>query len=192
MADGSVTTWVGRLKAGDAAAASPLWDAYFGRLVLLARDRLRGAGRPVADEEDAALSAFNSFCAAAAGGRFPQLADRTTLWPLLAALTRHKCVDIARREARQKRGGGRKREDALDDLLAREPSPELAAQITDELNHRLARLDACGDPDLRVIALARLDGEGPAEIAHRVGCARRTVERKLTLIARLWDDAEAA
>jgi DNA-directed RNA polymerase specialized sigma24 family protein len=186
MVDGSVTRWIGQLKAGDRAAASPLWDAYFGRLVHFARDRLRGASRQVADEEDAALSAFNSFCAAAAGGRFPHLADRRTLWPLLSALTRYKCVDLIRRETRWKRGGGREREDVLDCIPAREPSPDQAAQITDELNHQLRRLDACADPNLRAIALASLTGMGPAEIAGRMGCARRTVERKLALIARLW------
>lgn len=192
MVDGSVTGWIGRLKSGDTAAASPLWDRYFGRLVELARDRLRGARRRVADEEDAALSAFDSFCAAAARGRFPQLADRRTLWPLLAALTRHKCVDQVRRETRRKRGGGRDHADDLDDVLARDSSPDTAAQFADELDRLLRRLDAAGDPDLRTVALARLSGEGPAEIAAALGCARRTVERKLALIARLWDEGETA
>ena len=91
MVHGSITGWIDRLKAGDRAAASPLWDTYFRRLVQFARERLRGASRRVADEEDAALSAFDSFCSAAACGRFPQLADRRSLWPLLAAITRHKC-----------------------------------------------------------------------------------------------------
>lgn len=186
MVDGSVTGWIGRLKAGDPAAAGPLWNAYFSRLIRLARDRLRGVGRQVADEEDAVLSAFNSFCAAAAGGRFPRLADRRTLWPLLVTLTRNKCVNLVRRETRRKRGGDRTREDAAD-VASREPPPELVVQFADEMSHRLARLDASGDPDLRAIALARLHGESPAEIAERMGCARRTVERKLALIARLWE-----
>lgn len=187
MGQGSVTGWIGRLKAGDPAAAGPLWDAYFGRLVALARDRLRGAPRRAADEEDAALSAFDSFCTAAAGGRFPHLGNRSTLWPLLAALTRNKCVDLIRREHRQKRGGDREQIDGLDELLAHDPPPELAAQLADELARLLARLDAAGDSDLKVIALGRLNGEGAGEIADRLGCSRRSVERKLTYVARLWE-----
>src|SRR4051794_3833514 len=54
-ADGSITAWVDRLKAGDSAAAGPLWQAYFRRLVELARQRLRGLSG-AADEEDVALS----------------------------------------------------------------------------------------------------------------------------------------
>ena len=191
MVDGSVTGWIGRLKAGDSNAASHLWNTYFGRLVQIARDRLRSASRRVADEEDAALSAFKSFCAAAVNGRFPHLADRNTLWPLLAALTRHKCIDIVRKEARSKRGGGWERIESLDDILTREPSPAMAAELTDEWNHMLNRLDASGDPDLRTIVLARLNEARPAEIAKQLGCTRRTVERKLALIARLWDNGEA-
>jgi DNA-directed RNA polymerase specialized sigma24 family protein len=192
MVLGSITGWIDRLKAGDRAAASPLWDTYFRRLVQFARERLRGASRRVADEEDAALSAFDSFCSAAARGRFPQLADRRSLWPLLAAITRHKCVDLRRRESRHKRGGYRGREGALDDLLARGPSPESTAQFADEVSWLLTRLAATGDPDLRTIALARLNGEAPADIAARLGCARRSVERKLAMIVRLcvsWETA---
>lgn len=191
MVDGSVTGWIGRLKAGDSDAASQLWNTYFGRLVRIARLRLRGASRRVADDEDAALSAFKSFCAAAVDGRFPHLADRNTLWPLLAALTRHKCIDIVRKEARRKRGGGWGRIESLDDVLTDEPSPATAAELTDEWNHLLDRLDASGDPDLRAIALARLNDARPAEIAKQLGCTRRTVERKLALIARLWDNGGA-
>jgi hypothetical protein len=60
--EGSVTQWLGQLQAGDPAAVQPLWERYFQRLVGLARLKLRGAPRRAADEEDVALSAFDSFC----------------------------------------------------------------------------------------------------------------------------------
>lgn len=62
MPDNSVTHWLGKLKAGDPAGAEPIWNRYFPRLVELARARLRGFPRRGADEEDIALSAFDSFC----------------------------------------------------------------------------------------------------------------------------------
>src|SRR5262249_22795994 len=68
-AGGSVTRWIDELKAGEDAAVQPLWERYFARLVRLARAKLRVARRGASeDEEDAALSAFNSFCAGVARG----------------------------------------------------------------------------------------------------------------------------
>ena len=39
----SVTNWISLIKAGEQAAAQPLWERSFPRLVALARARLRGA-----------------------------------------------------------------------------------------------------------------------------------------------------
>src|SRR5262249_15198784 len=66
------------------AAAQKLWEGYFQKMVGLARQKLQGLPRRAADEEDVALSAFNSFCLGAGAGRFPQLSDRDSLWPLAA------------------------------------------------------------------------------------------------------------
>jgi len=105
-APGSVTAWIEQLKAGDAAAAATLWQGYFRRLVGLARQRLGAAPRGVADEEDVALSAFDSFCRAAAQGRLPHLDDRDDLWQVLMMLTARKAINLIERECSQKRGGG--------------------------------------------------------------------------------------
>ena len=72
--EGSVTRWIAQLKDGDRAAAQPLWEAYFHRLVALARKRLRGTPRRAADEEDVALCAFDNgfYNAAPEHGQFPQ------------------------------------------------------------------------------------------------------------------------
>ncbi len=74
--EGSVTRWLGGLKAGSEAAAQQLWERYCARMVGLARENLRAGrrGDMGSDEEDAALSAFDSFCTGAARGNFP-------LWP---------------------------------------------------------------------------------------------------------------
>src|SRR5689334_21866094 len=106
---GSVTRWLGELKPGDAAAAQPVWERYFAGLVRLARARLRATARPAgeADEEDAALSAFDSFCAGIARDRYPHLADRNDLWRLLVVITARKAGAQVRRRRRRKRGGDR-------------------------------------------------------------------------------------
>src|SRR5262249_33514107 len=94
--DGSVTFWIGQLKAGDPKAVQPLWERYFDRLVRLARKRLRGVRGSAADEEDVALSAFNNFCQAAVQGRFPDMLDRDDLWRLLVVITDRKAVSLVR------------------------------------------------------------------------------------------------
>jgi hypothetical protein len=76
---GSVTCWITQLKAGQRQAVQPLWQRYFGQLVIRAWQKLRGLPRRAADEEDVALSAFDNFCRAAEEGRFPDLADRDDL-----------------------------------------------------------------------------------------------------------------
>lgn len=190
-ADGSITRWIEDLRKGDDAAAEKLWATYFARMAAVAGKRLATAGRP-ADGEDAALSAFKSFCLGARAGRFPQLSDRDNLWPLLLALTSHKCVDQVRHATRLKRGGPTGPAAAeLDLLTAREPSPELLAEVSERLAGLLDRLDHTGDASLRKVAVWKLEGDSSDEIAERLGCARRTVERKLRVIEQVWDRGDA-
>ena len=188
-ADGSITRWIADLRRDDE-AAERLWAAYFGRMVAAAGRRLTAAGR-AADDEDAALSAFKSFCLGARAGRFPQLRDRDNLWPLLLALTSYKCVDQIRRATRLKRGGAAGPAAAdLDLITSRDPTPELLAEVNERLTALLDRLDRTGDPALRRVAVWRLEGESADEIADRLGCSRRTVERKVGVIERVWDRAD--
>jgi DNA-directed RNA polymerase specialized sigma24 family protein len=191
--DRSVTFWIGQLKAGDALAAQKLWEGYYGRLVGLARAKLRGAPRRAADEEDVALSAFDSFCRGAERNRFPRLADRGDLWQLLIMITARKAIDLRQHEARKKRGGGAAPvgdEELLDQVVGREPTPEFAAQVAEECQRLLDGLD---DPELRQIALWKMEGDTNEDIAARLGVVLRTVERKLHLIrALVWSRKDEA
>src|SRR5258708_30854896 len=104
---GSVTHWVGALQAGDMDdAARQLWGRYFEQLAHLARLRLRSAPRGPADEEDVALSVFDSFCEGIAAGAFPKLGGRDDLWWLLVTITARKAANQFRREHQLQRGGG--------------------------------------------------------------------------------------
>ena len=48
--EGSITGWIAGMRAGDLAAAQPLWERYFARMVDLARQGSahRGTGTPPA------------------------------------------------------------------------------------------------------------------------------------------------
>jgi DNA-directed RNA polymerase specialized sigma24 family protein len=195
---GTVTRWIIALKAGDPAAAQPLWERYFTQLVRLARAKLRSRYRPGADadEEDAALSAFDSFCAGIAQGRFPKLADRDDLWRLLVVITARKAWAQVQRRRRLKRGGrrvfGATERDAaefgdgskdLEQIVGSEPTPEFAAMVAEQYHYLL---DALGDESLAQVALWRMEGYTNDEIAGRLGCAKRTVARRLDLIRKIW------
>jgi DNA-directed RNA polymerase specialized sigma24 family protein len=188
----SITRWLQLLKAGDRDAAQPLWEAYFVRLVGLARSQLQGLCRKsVADEEDVALSAFDSFCRNAQSGVFPRLDDRDDLWQVLLVLTVRKARSLARREKRLKRGAGRVvsladlEDDDLDAVLATEPTPEVALQLAEGCQQLLECLN---DDSLRRVALCKLDGCTNREIAEQLGCVEKTIERKLRSIRKLWSE----
>lgn len=193
--DTTVTQWIQQLKAGRSSAVQKIWEGYFEKMVRLARHRMAEAPRAAADEEDVALSAFDSFCRGAQAGRFPQLVDRDALWPLLVAITSHKLLDMRRREGRQKRGGDWKRLESagdsssvnvLDQLVSQDPTPQFACQIAEEFRRLL---DSLGDETLRSIAVWRMEGESIDEIAARLNCVPRTVLRKLDRIRTIWSDA---
>src|SRR5262249_5642371 len=103
--DESVSQWLDRLRDGVPAAAQNLWERYFQRLVGLARKKLQGLARRSADEEDVALSAFDSFCRGAGDGRFPQLLDRDNLWRLLVTITARNACPRVLPEGSDKTGG---------------------------------------------------------------------------------------
>ena len=192
--DVSVTRLIGMLKQGDRVASQQLWEAYFGRLVGLARARLRNTVLHVADEEDVALSTFDSFFRRAERGQFPQLQDRDDLWQLLFVLTVRKAINLVHYQGRKSRGGGRVQSlqdlEALgaDQILGTEPSPELAAQMTEECQRLLARL---GDETLRAVALWKMEGYTNIEIAAKLGCVEQTVERKLRAVRQVWSNEVA-
>jgi DNA-directed RNA polymerase specialized sigma24 family protein len=188
----SVTQWLDRLRHGDRDVVPALLDRYFRQLVDFARGRLGRLPRSASDEEDVALSAFDSFCRRAEQGQFPDLADRHDLWGILVLITSRKVCDLVEYERRGRRDH-RRREDAgsggcadalpLDELLSREPDPALVAEMADCCRSLLARL---GDEELRTIALRKLEGSSNEEIAALIGRSRATVERRLTLVRELW------
>lgn len=197
LSEGSVSRWIDGLKGGDPAAAEYLWGRYFERLVGLARTQLRDTPRRAADEEDVALSAFDSFCRGAERGRFPELFDRNSLWRLLVTITLRKANALRRNELRQKRGGGEVRAESelpdkadsaamiLDQVVGREPTPEWAIQVAEECRRLLTVLN---NSLLQSLALLKMEGYTNAEVAERLGCGLRTVERKLRLIRTLWNE----
>ena len=192
-----LTQWITKLGRGDPAAAQAVWERYFGKLVLYARRKLEGLPRRAADEEDVAISAMHSFCQNMAEHRFGGLADGEDLWKMLVTITARKACALRRRQFAAKRGGGmvrgesaflrrqaeEGRDEGIGDVLGEEPTPELATMVAEDCREMLDRL---GEEALRKVALYTLEGYSPIEIAEKLACTRRTVERKLERIREKW------
>jgi RNA polymerase sigma factor (sigma-70 family) len=169
-----------RVHQGDQGAATELFHRYVRRLVALARSRLPGALVQRVDPEDVVQSAYRSFFAANADGRYDsQRGD--DLWELLATITLHKVHRQIEHFKAQKRGWDRElhfgSEDSLLGLHAQaldaQPSPAEAAALTDEVAHLMRRLD----PEQRLVLELRLQGHQLQEIADQTGRSVRTVKR---------------
>src|SRR5262249_58486387 len=134
-------------------------------------------------------------CRGAEQDRFPQLHDRLDLWQLLVLLTARKAFDLTQHERRQKRGGGAvldeaalprpaassAQEAALDQIEGPEPTPAFAAPVAEEYGRLLERLDG---PELRSVAMRKMEGYRNEEIAAQLGCGLRTLEPPLRLTRR--------
>lgn len=200
--DDNITGWIARLKEGDSRAAQVLWEAYFERIVTLARRLLGPSSRRVEDEEDVAICVFNSVYQRATAGRFPQLNDRHDFWRLLVKISERKASNQRKFHRRQKRGGGQVRgesvfigpdgsytEPGIGNVSAPDPTPELAAAVAETCRDLLNELP---DDTLRRVALRKMEGFTNIEIAQQLDCTSRTVERKLRLIREHWSRHAAA
>jgi DNA-directed RNA polymerase specialized sigma24 family protein len=194
---GSITGVIQGLRSDDPvvrdAAARLIWDRYFRDLLTLARNNLDKRIRLRTSEEDVAQSMFKSFCLRQQRGEF-ELTGRDELWKLLVTITIRKARNAAKAQRRDKRDIAREQtlpgNDAtgpadwvLEQMEAADPSPLEAAVLNEALELRLMAL---ADPELREIALWRLEGYTNGEIAGRRECTQRSVERKLARIRSLW------
>lgn len=192
----TVVAWVQRLQEGDEAAATEIWEAYYRRLLGLARVRMNQLPKRAVDEEDIVLNAFDSFFRGVKEQRFVDLADRTSLWRILAMLTSRKVAREIEQRMSQKRGEGKVRGESVfqptddgdgpglgDHQWDSMQQPDFLAQMREEMDGLLARLE---DEELRTIAMMKLEGSTNKEIADHLGVTERTVERKLKKIRDAW------
>jgi DNA-directed RNA polymerase specialized sigma24 family protein len=192
----SVTGWIADLRQGQGQAACEIWKRFSARVTRIARRELEVIPRRGMDEEDVALSVFNTVFQGFSLGRYSYLKDRTQLWALLVKITRTKANGLKRHELRLKRGG-KLRVKALNDEVAClengpkkprfvEPTAAEAIELADELHHLMGLLRA---DDLRIVAKLTLEGYSTREIALELDVVDRSVRRKLAIIRTTWENA---
>jgi len=97
----------------------------------------------------------------------------------MVVLTVRKAIDLLRRRRPEPPAGP----DDLEQMLSREPDPDLAAEVADEYQRLF---DGLGDPELCAVVLWKVEGYSNEEISRKLGCVVRSVERKLHCIRALW------
>ena len=194
MATESVTGWIDQLAGGNEQAAEQLWQHISLRLHEFARQKLDVQTRRQYDENDAANSAFHSLCRGLAEGRI-EAVNRDALWGLLAVITSRKVAAQRRYSKRQKRGGGAVRGESgfaelgdagINAIAGHQLTPAVLAEVSESCAQLL---DAIPDETMKKIVLLKFQGATNGEVASELNCTRRTIERKLERVRRIWIDA---
>jgi RNA polymerase sigma-70 factor (ECF subfamily) len=170
----------GRLRAGDQEAAAQVFCRFARRLVGLAAQRLNRLVRCKAGPEDVVQSAFKSFFLRQRDGQF-ELQSWDDLWNVLVVITLRKCCNrveyfqAARRDVRRELATPAEEFDAAWQVLAREPTPEEAAQLAETAEQLFASF---GDRERGILELT-LQGLTAVEVSAQAGCSERKVFRVL-------------
>ena len=198
--DPSIAVWIERARAGNAEAQQELWDRFFPQLLRLAKSRLQRAPQRLGDEEDVALSVFQSFFRGIQENRFPSLRGEGDLWRLLSSMTHRKAIDWLRHANRQKRmalgesallspdqGERSQQTRPMSQVEGKPQSPLLELVVIEEVRRLMDLLT----DDLRGVAVKKLEHHTNAEIAAALNCSVATVERRLKLIRQIWSEPES-
>jgi DNA-directed RNA polymerase specialized sigma24 family protein len=176
---------------GNREAIGRLWQRFFPRLVALANSRLGPNLRLPVDGEDVATNAFMDFVRLLQqpdrAERFPRLENRDHLWRILARITVWEALDWVRPPAWPAEAG----DAALDQVPGREPEPQFADAINEEVEYLIGRLhgrDAEQTDRLRRLARIKMQGRTNKDAARELNCSVAQVELLLAYIRQSWSE----
>jgi RNA polymerase sigma-70 factor (ECF subfamily) len=192
--DPSFAALMERLRGGDPEAARRIFRRFARRLIALAHERLGARLRRKVDAEDIVQSVFKSFFARCGDGQF-DVASWDSLWALLAVIALRKCGYRTRHYRAACRDVAREQTPPADEesaarwqAIAREPTPDEAAELTEAVEQLLNSLR---DRERRIVELS-LQGVSVPEICSQLGTAERTayrvLERVRAKLERLGDE----
>lgn len=170
-----------------------LWDKFYIPLKQSISARVKKIRRPVANDSEIALSAFNSLIQGAREGRFPDLNEESGLWKLLRVIALRKANDAQKRLWAEKRGGmvgpiGQHHAElgepaAINTVPATAPGPD-ANLRAEELIATL--LESLPNEKHRNVILLKLSGADNIEIAENLNTTTRSVQRTLQTAREHW------
>ena len=174
---------IAQFKAGSESAAGELFDRYCEKLMRLARRRIGQRMASRVDPEDVIQSAFRTFFVRVRNDEFT-FDGENDLFKLLVRLTVNKALRqiayhrAAKRSPHKETAQATDSHDALSELVAHDPPPEVAVAVLEELERFLGQLP---EFDRRVLEL-KLQGNTTTEIAEELGSYDRKIRRVLERI----------
>ena len=163
-----------------------LCHAYFPRLRALAARTLGALPGANAEADDVVQSALRSFCARAARHTPGSAPDLHGAWGLMCRIVVCKS---RRRHSRQARGKPGARLNPFSDFGAGE-GPEFLEQIgeesTAEVDAIVSEVLESLDSTLQAVALLMLENWDNEEMATKLNCSIRTINRKVDLVRQVF------
>ncbi len=195
--EGELEALIQGLRSGEEEAMVTFWNRFGPMLERLADRNLAQGMRRRFGPEDIVQSACRTFFRRAQAGEF-EIPSEDSLWRLLCAITLTKLRQQARFHGRQRRDV--RQEKHLDSVnvqgrpkvrqLADEAGdPEDAVEFADQMQALIGSLEE-KEREVLELKLQEIPNE---EIARRLGCAERTVRRRLerieAILRRMLDEA---
>ena len=178
----SVTIWLEHARDGDDLATQKLFERYFQQLVAVSSQRVPRKKR-VEDGEDAAIDTMYDFLQGLSDGKFPDVKDRSSVWPLLVDIVVKKSLQQQRKQYAKKRQDNQIRGESV---LAEIGNGELRLSdfAIDSGTHSVeATVRMFGETlsDLeREIFELKLSNKSNRKIAEILERPPRTIDRKVT------------
>ena len=183
----SVSEWAAQLRDGNSVAQNRIFERYADQIRNVARKYLKGVEQKSSDEEDVVIEVFNNLFAGSTSGQIPAIENRNHLWGLLLGIARNKSLENIRGKNAQKRGSGKVATESafhagdneipmgINQVAGNQQDPASRFELIDELDRLL---DSVSDELSRQVLLLRLANFKRSEVADKLGCSERTVERK--------------
>jgi len=181
------------MQQGDDRAFDTFFQAYYEKLVRYAKKRVGNFPLRTFDEEDLALSAMHSLFNGIGENRY-EVESGVDLWKILVTITNCKWINLREKMDAQKRGGGNVRGDSIwiqkgennlfhEQQDMKQELPDICVELLETTDRLFQQLK---DDDTRKIARLLLEGYRIDDIAVELDCVRRTVERKIAQIRKVW------
>jgi len=170
---------VRKLRGGDDALASEMFQRYAKRLIGLARTRLDDRMKQKVDPEDVVQSVYKSFFRLLEAEQVEVL-NWDNLWYLLTVMTLRKCATRAEYYTAKRRDARREvsmsptdSAESWRNIIDREPTPDEAVALTETVEQTLCDFD----PEDRDVIMMSLQGYNVKEISVELKRAERSVRR---------------
>lgn len=186
---GSITVWLDRMRDGDNAAATRLWNYFSPNLLRKTAPECRNLR--ICDEEDIVTVAFLQLTRAMKENKADGVTNRKEFWRLLCVITKRKIRDWIRYDKAKSRGGEC---DVISiDAVHHDFSKDFKLSSTNRENDQVSLMDRfiqmvdkMDRPEFGKIIKMKVQGCTNSKIARELGLSLRTTQYLIQDIKEAW------